>query len=48
MIDYATLRQLNTPAKIVLSNDEEYIYLITAYYPDLEQWEDDFKTRKGC
>lgn len=32
---------------IVLSNDEEYIYLITAYYPNPEQWEDDFKTRKG-
>ncbi len=33
---------------IVASNDEEYIYLITAYYPDPEQWEDDFRTRKGC
>lgn len=33
---------------IVVSNDEEYIYLITAYYPDPKQWEADFKTRKRC
>ena len=32
---------------IVVSHDEEYIYLITAYYPDPEQWEDDLKIRKG-
>lgn len=32
---------------IVVSNDMEYIYLITAYYPDLERWETDLKTRKG-
>ena len=32
---------------IVVSNDTDYIYLITAYYPDTEQWEADFKTRKG-
>lgn len=32
---------------IVVSNDKEYIYLITAYYPNPEQWEADFKTRKG-
>jgi hypothetical protein len=31
---------------IVLSKDEQYIYLITAYYPDRSQWEADFKTRK--
>lgn len=37
----------NSYIHIVLSNDEEYIYLITAYYPNLEQWEDDLKTRKG-
>lgn len=33
---------------IVVSNDKEYVYLITAYYPNPEQWEDNFKTRKGC
>lgn len=32
---------------IVVSNDEEHIYLITAYYPDPNKWEEDFKTRKG-
>lgn len=26
--------------------DEGSIYLITAYFPDNEQWEDDLKTRK--
>jgi hypothetical protein len=33
---------------VVVSNDTEFIYLITAYYPDPEQWENDFKTRKRC
>jgi hypothetical protein len=28
--------------------DEEYIYLITAYYPDDTRWEIDLKTRKRC
>lgn len=32
---------------IVVSSDKGYIYLITAYYPNPEQWESDFKTRKG-
>lgn len=31
---------------IVVSKDEEYIYLITAYYPDEERWEADLKTRR--
>lgn len=31
----------------VVSYDGEFIHLITAYYPDAEQWEPDFKTRKG-
>ncbi len=31
---------------IVVSNDESYIYLITAYYPDIEEWNNDLKTRK--
>lgn len=34
------------PLHIVLSRDEEFIYLITAYFPDSRQWEEDFKTRK--
>lgn len=31
---------------IVLSRSEDFIYLITAYYPDPTQWEADLKTRK--
>ncbi len=31
---------------VVVSHDEEYIYLITAYHPDQEMWEPDLKTRK--
>lgn len=31
---------------IVVSHDEEFIYLITAYYPDDQQWNSDFKTRR--
>lgn len=31
---------------VVVSMDDNYIHLITAYYPDTEQWESDFKTRK--
>lgn len=32
---------------VVISHDEEYIYLITAYCPNSEQWEPDYKTRRG-
>ena len=31
---------------IVASIDGDMIYLITAYVPDPDKWEDDFKTRK--
>ena len=30
----------------VVSKDDEFIYLITAYYPDKERWGLDFKTRR--
>lgn len=36
----------STPIHIVVSTDGEYIHLITAYYPDADKWESDFKTRK--
>lgn len=36
----------NNYIHIVLSKDEDFIYLITAYYPDPTQWEPDLKTRK--
>lgn len=32
---------------MVVSCDASFIYLITAYFPDPEIWENDFKTRKG-
>lgn len=32
---------------IVVSKDKEYIYLITAYYPNSTQWETDLRTRRG-
>ncbi len=31
---------------IVVSSDADFIYLITAYFPDPEVWESDFKKRK--
>ena len=31
---------------MVVSRDGEYLYLITAYYPDLEIWECGFKERR--
>ena len=31
---------------IVVSHDDEFIYLITAYYPDEQQWNSDFKIRR--
>lgn len=37
----------NKPIHIVVSNDQDFIYLITAYYPTIDKWEADFKTRKG-
>lgn len=37
----------NNYIHIVVSNDNEYIYLITAYYPDSAKWENDYKTRRG-
>ena len=34
------------PLHLVISHDEEFIYLITAYYPNPTQWEADWETRK--
>ena len=31
---------------VVVSHDNEWIYLVTAYHPDTDIWEPDFKTRK--
>ena len=34
------------PIHLVVSHDDEFIYLITAYYPNPTQWEADWETRK--
>lgn len=31
---------------LVLSHDEEFIYLIRAYFPDAQIWSTDFRTRR--
>ena len=37
----------NKPLHIVVGIGNELLWLITAYYPDNEKWEDDNKTRKA-
>jgi hypothetical protein len=32
---------------IVVSSDSDFIYLITAYFPDPDIWENNFRVRKG-
>jgi len=32
---------------VVAGIDDGYLYIITAYYPDENEWEADLKTRKG-
>ena len=34
------------PLHVVISTDKEKIYIITAYFPTLDEWENDYKTRK--
>lgn len=36
----------NAPLHVVASTDGEKIHIITTYIPSLDEWEDDFKTRK--
>ena len=36
----------NSYIHVVVSHDEEFLYLITAYHPGKDQWEADLKTRK--
>ncbi len=31
---------------VVCGTDDEYLWIITAYYPSKEKWNSDFKTRK--
>ncbi len=37
---------LGKPIHVVLSTDGNYIYIITAYYPDELKWRDDYKVRR--
>jgi hypothetical protein len=37
----------NTHIHVVASVDNNFLYIITAYYPDENKWEDGFKNRKG-
>lgn len=30
----------------MVNHDDEFIYLITAYYPDEQHWSNDFRTRR--
>ena len=34
------------PVHIVASTDNEFLYIITAYYPDPQKWSEDFSVRK--
>ena len=31
---------------VVVSTDDEFLYIITSYWPDAEKWTDDFSKRK--
>lgn len=37
----------NKVIHVVVGTDEKYIYIITAYFPNMIKFEDDLKTRKG-
>ena len=32
---------------VVVASDNINLHIITAYYPNVDEWESDFKTRKG-
>lgn len=36
----------NNTIHIVCGLSDNFIYMITAYYPDNEEWEEDMKTRR--
>ena len=40
------LTEQNENIHIVVSIDNGYLYIITAYYPDENDWEADYKTRR--
>ena len=36
----------NKPLHIVIGNNGDMLWLITAYIPNIDKWKDDYKTRK--
>ena len=38
----------NKPLHVVAGTDGKYLWLITAYYPTLDKWENNYKTRKAA
>lgn len=36
----------NKPLHVVCSIENDYLFIITTYYPNLIKWENDYKTRK--
>ena len=47
---YCLLRMLmkDKYLHVVVASDNIHLHIITAYYPNEDEWEPDFKTRKGC
>ena len=41
-----TLGKRQRMCHVVASHDDDFIYLITAYYPDEKIWKEDLKSRK--
>ena len=41
------INQKNEVMHVVCGCNEEEVWIITAYYPDNKEWENDLKTRKG-
>jgi hypothetical protein len=39
-------KNTDTPLHAVVSSDNKNVYIVTAYYPTLNEWENDYKTRK--
>jgi len=37
----------NRPLHVVCAVGKDRLWLITSYYPTLDKWENDYKTRKG-
>ncbi len=36
----------NKPLHTVSGYNDDIIYAVTAYYPDIEEWDNDFKTKR--